>query len=403
MIPSDQYIWGAYIDEFIQQKDLVAISGFASNAELYPFQDLLYRTTALTDSSGSIIEAYDYDAYGNTLIFRATGSPPAALAFTDADPQVESPTCQHLYTGRRYDAESQNYNFRERYYGTRLSRFLSRDPILYLGDSLNLFCYISSNPILTTDPTGLVGQAFMGTHSLREGERRAKEMRKRLLEKTRNMDKVIAKVKETWGADFYVWAELKNMRFVQLGTVYTHIQPKFTTGIEFLEDMPVELVGKIDSSKANVESLIDNIETHLKKIDKPCLNTLVVSGHGVDGVGASLGDGQFKASTLEGANAEKLRSLLCENAAVIIMSCESNTFRETQTDRKRLANLLKATVYSCPSGHSATNSPYGCERNKKTWYGWHRSPKLDSILFSRVFWPDAGRGLILDEEATREA
>jgi hypothetical protein len=98
-----QFVWGAYIDELIQQKNLVAINGFAANAELYPLQDLLYRTTALTDSSGVIREAYDYDAYGNTLIFRATGSPPAALAFTDdPDPQVESPTCQHLFTGRRF-------------------------------------------------------------------------------------------------------------------------------------------------------------------------------------------------------------------------------------------------------------------------------------------------------------
>jgi hypothetical protein len=38
---------------------------------------MLYRTTALVDSSGSIVEAYDYDAYGNTLIFTAEGTGPS--------------------------------------------------------------------------------------------------------------------------------------------------------------------------------------------------------------------------------------------------------------------------------------------------------------------------------------
>ena len=89
--PIVQYVWGIYLDELIQQTNLAAINGFAANAVFYPLQDLLYRTTGLTDSSGNIMEAYDTDAYGNTLIFRA--SPLARLAFSDSDRQVTSPTC----------------------------------------------------------------------------------------------------------------------------------------------------------------------------------------------------------------------------------------------------------------------------------------------------------------------
>ena len=32
----------------------------------YLLQDLLYRAVALTNSSGSLVEAYDCEAYGNT-------------------------------------------------------------------------------------------------------------------------------------------------------------------------------------------------------------------------------------------------------------------------------------------------------------------------------------------------
>ena len=56
---------------------------------VYPLQDLLYRTTGLADSSGTVLEAYDTDAYGNTLIFR--GSPLARLLFAPDDPRVTSP------------------------------------------------------------------------------------------------------------------------------------------------------------------------------------------------------------------------------------------------------------------------------------------------------------------------
>ena len=55
--PSVQYVWGIYLDEIIQQKNVAALNGFGAGAVLYPLQDLLYRTTALADTSATPVSA----------------------------------------------------------------------------------------------------------------------------------------------------------------------------------------------------------------------------------------------------------------------------------------------------------------------------------------------------------
>ena len=106
-----QYVWGIYLDEIIQLKVLVGVNEFSAGTVLYPLQDLLYRTTGLADTSSPpvIREAYDTDAYGNTLIFRNSGSPPGQITFNDTgtlDTQVNSPTCEFIFTGQRFDARN---------------------------------------------------------------------------------------------------------------------------------------------------------------------------------------------------------------------------------------------------------------------------------------------------------
>ena len=59
-----------------------------------------------------------------------------------------------MYTGRRYDAETGNYYYRARYYSPELGRFLSPDP-LGLSAGLNLYGYVTNNPLNWIDPWGL--------------------------------------------------------------------------------------------------------------------------------------------------------------------------------------------------------------------------------------------------------
>jgi len=84
--PIRQYVWGTYIDECIQITTLATLGPQSLPAgAYYLLQDTLYRAVALTDTNGNIVEAYDTDAYGNTLIFTGPGAD--GTWFTDDDVQ----------------------------------------------------------------------------------------------------------------------------------------------------------------------------------------------------------------------------------------------------------------------------------------------------------------------------
>ncbi len=156
-----EYVWGIYLDELLQITTSVAITtGSGGDATTYPagvyypLQDLLYRTLATTDSSGNIVEAYDYDAYGNTLIFNAQGT--SSNWFAPNTRQVPDAFCQFLFTGQRYDSETGNYYYKRRYHTPKWGRFLSRDPIGFAGGLMNLNDYAGNDPVNKVDPSGQV-------------------------------------------------------------------------------------------------------------------------------------------------------------------------------------------------------------------------------------------------------
>jgi RHS repeat-associated protein len=107
---------------------------------------------ALTNSGGEIQEAYDTDAYGNTIIF--TGPGPDNTWFTDDDTQSSYGASDIIYCGYRYDAETGNYYVRNRYYSPTLGRWLTRDPIGYQG-GINLYGFVNSSPVGNVDAAGL--------------------------------------------------------------------------------------------------------------------------------------------------------------------------------------------------------------------------------------------------------
>jgi len=58
------------------------------------------------------------------------------------------------YTGRENDATGLHY-YRARYYNATLGRFISEDPIGFLGGQANLYAYVGDDPIDFIDPLGL--------------------------------------------------------------------------------------------------------------------------------------------------------------------------------------------------------------------------------------------------------
>jgi RHS repeat-associated protein len=182
-----QYVWGRYIDELLQMKTATVINGNAAG-EYYPLCEILYNMTALTDSAGAIVEAYDTDAYGNKLIFVDPGT--GANWFADDAVTGDNPTCEFIFTSRRYDPEKQTDQFRNREYDPVTGRFPSKDPIGY-ADGMNpyraYFVPASVDPFGLDDP-----RMHMGPQELCDYNNRMTpwyldvDQRKRVLEEIRS-------------------------------------------------------------------------------------------------------------------------------------------------------------------------------------------------------------------------
>jgi len=91
--------------------------------------------TNLTDSSGTVIKTYDYDAFGVEL---------------NPDPNDTNP---FHYCGEYFDKETGDIYLRARYYSASRGRFNAQDPI---RSGNNWYVYCGGNPIALSDPLGLL-------------------------------------------------------------------------------------------------------------------------------------------------------------------------------------------------------------------------------------------------------
>jgi RHS repeat-associated protein len=150
------YFWGQYIDELL----FLSVPTDILPTTYRILSDLLYRSVAMVTTSNVVTEAYDCDAYGNTLCYSGPGTD--GDWFTDDDVRTNNPINPTIFTGRQYDPESQIYWYRARYYGPSIGRFVSRDPLkkAELLQGPNLYEYVWDNPVNDVDPLGLQGPAI---------------------------------------------------------------------------------------------------------------------------------------------------------------------------------------------------------------------------------------------------
>ena len=104
--------------------------------------DALGSSLAVSNAQGGTGTTYSYEPFGKTTI---TG--------TSLNP--------FQFTGREHEGPALSgvdgtglYYYRARYYQPRVQRFLSEDPIGFLGGDVNLYGYVGQNPVLMTDPSG---------------------------------------------------------------------------------------------------------------------------------------------------------------------------------------------------------------------------------------------------------
>ncbi len=99
--------------------------------------DALGSVIALTDENGVVKTTYSYDPFGNVTI------------------SGESSDNPFQYTGRENDGTGHLFE-RNRYYSYELLRYISQDPIGFVGGDVNFYVRVGNNPVNWVDPLGLV-------------------------------------------------------------------------------------------------------------------------------------------------------------------------------------------------------------------------------------------------------
>ena len=116
----------------------------AANETLYFHRNQQYSVTALTSSTGAVVERYAYTAYGEPKFLSGTGT-----VLTDS-----AKDNRYTYTGREWDKVIGLYHFRARMYDVESGRFCGRDPIGYAGSPGNLFVVFGGQMTSFVDPSG---------------------------------------------------------------------------------------------------------------------------------------------------------------------------------------------------------------------------------------------------------
>ena len=129
-----RFVPGSAIDDYVAMITAAGVKTFVHT-------DKMGSVIAVSDTSGAIVEGpYTYDAYGN--------------CFTSAGASCTAVGIPFRFAGQRFDAETNLYYYRARYYGPGIGRFYETDPAGY-GPDLNPYTYGGNDPTDRIDPTGL--------------------------------------------------------------------------------------------------------------------------------------------------------------------------------------------------------------------------------------------------------
>jgi RHS repeat-associated protein len=131
----------SYIDEVLVRS--------ATSTKYYYAHNHLYSPVAVMDfTAGTVLERYDYDAYGTTHIMDASYTARTASA-------VGNP---YSFTGRELDTldggNLKTMHYRHRSYDPFMGRFLQEDPIGFV-QGINLYEYVNARSLISLDPFGL--------------------------------------------------------------------------------------------------------------------------------------------------------------------------------------------------------------------------------------------------------
>jgi RHS repeat-associated protein len=151
--PARFYVHGNRMDEIVWSYNT------STGDQAFHHYDARGHCTLVTDSSGNILEQYEYDAFGQPYFYDAGGN---SIGAYDAQGRWAGYSLfgnRFLFTGREWLSDVKLYDYRARMYQPELGRFLQPDPKQFAAGDYNLYRYCHNDPVNRTDPTGL--QTFM--------------------------------------------------------------------------------------------------------------------------------------------------------------------------------------------------------------------------------------------------
>jgi RHS repeat-associated protein len=125
----------------------LGLTGSGLGQRLFAQHDANFNVTALADATGTVVERYMYDPYGNVTVLQPDGTTRGGGTLASSHFGVPN-----LFQGMRVDSVTGLYQTPNRDYSPVLGRWMEADRGFVDGPSL--YQFVRSNPVRRADPTG---------------------------------------------------------------------------------------------------------------------------------------------------------------------------------------------------------------------------------------------------------
>jgi RHS repeat-associated protein len=142
-----QYVWSSVYVDALVLRDRSTQNNGTLNERLWVQQDTNWNLTALVNRSGSVVERYIYDPYGQVTYLNGSWSTISNSAYAWI----------YGFQGLRADTATGNLHAAERDLRPTMQRWVELDPLRIGGGDTNLYRAEGDNPTNATDPSGFVG------------------------------------------------------------------------------------------------------------------------------------------------------------------------------------------------------------------------------------------------------
>jgi RHS repeat-associated protein len=120
------------------------ISSRINGADYFYYNNVLGSVNAIANTSGTVVDRYEYDPFGGQSLFDGNYTPAGSSAIGN----------DITFTGRSFDDEIGKYYYRARHYEEDDGRFQQKDPLGYFAGDMNLYSYVMNKPTRLVDPFG---------------------------------------------------------------------------------------------------------------------------------------------------------------------------------------------------------------------------------------------------------